>query len=132
MICRIWWMILNKPCILGKAKRKDFIIFGLICLSLLIKSIDAIYSGKGSDKLQREWNSVEQERSEYQLFVEEAMEMRESASEMMDELMDKNDKLSAWNIIETLDKAMENGRDANLLKRAIDEVREELKDLECM
>lgn len=91
-----------------------------------------IYSGKGSDKLQREWNSVEQERSEYQLLVEEAMEMRESASEMMDELTDKNDKLSAWSIIETLDKAMGNGRDANLLKRAIDEVREELKDLECM
>lgn len=79
-----------------------------------------------------EWEPIGQGSSPYEALLEEALELRERAEELMSELIDKNDQLSAWDVIETLDKAMQGRDNIDLLKRVIDESTETVNDLELM
>jgi len=71
------------------------------------------------------------ENTAYDLLYEKALEMRERAKDLLIELTDKIDLISAWDIIQTLDKAINSGS-LEQLNQALEETSEILGYLKVM
>lgn len=72
-----------------------------------------------------------QENTAYDHLYAEALDMRERAKELLIELTDKIDQISAWDIIQNLDSAINNGN-IEQLKQVMEESSEILGYLEVM